>query len=61
MGGENRQAGIMDVGEIHHGEVKPLIAGGVWHRLLHHLLVVQTRLIPMMAVGDERPAVAITC
>ena len=29
----------------------------VWNRLLHHLLVVQTRLIPMMAVGDERPAV----
>jgi hypothetical protein len=57
VGGENRQAGIVDVGEIHHREVKPLIAGDVWHSVSHHLLVVQTRLIPMMAIGDERPAV----
>src|SRR5688572_7058053 len=51
VGREDREAGIVDVGKIHHREVEPLIAGRVWTRLSHHLLVVQTRLISMMAIG----------
>ena len=30
VGRQNRQAGIVDVGEIHHHEVKPFLASSVW-------------------------------
>ena len=54
---QDRQAGIVDVGEIQHGEIKPLVAGGLWQRLPHHLLIVEAGLIAMMPISDDRPAV----